>query len=114
MLAPLVAACGAAVPQLSGRGLGHTGGTLDKLEAIPGWRAALSPAEMLAALRGSAASICPPAPGCAADRKLYALRDVTGDRRVDPADRELDHVEEDRRRARRRWCWTSRWASAPS
>ena len=55
VLAPLVAACGAAVPQLSGRGLGHTGGTLDKLEAIPGWRAALSPAEMIAALRRWAA-----------------------------------------------------------
>src|SRR5437763_3277702 len=50
-LAPLVAACGAAVPQLSGRGLGHTGGTLDKLEAIPGWRAALTNDEMLAVLR---------------------------------------------------------------
>ena len=51
ILAPLVASCGAAVPQLSGRGLGHTGGTLDKLESIPGWRAALPPAEMLAVLR---------------------------------------------------------------
>ena len=50
-LAPLVAACGVAVPQLSGRGLGHTGGTLDKLESIPGWRATLSNAEMLAQLR---------------------------------------------------------------
>ena len=79
VLAPLVAACGAAVPQLSGRGLGHTGGTLDKLEAIPGWRAALSPAEMIAALRRVGCVICAAGPGLApADRKLYALRDVTG------------------------------------
>jgi thymidine phosphorylase len=79
VLAPLVAACGAAVPQLSGRGLGHTGGTLDKLEAIPGWRAALSPAEMTAALRRVGCVICAAGPGLApADRKLYALRDVTG------------------------------------
>ncbi len=78
ILAPLVAACGAAVPQLSGRGLGHTGGTLDKLEAIPGWRAALSPAEMIAALRRVGCVICAAGPGLApADRKLYALRDVT-------------------------------------
>jgi len=79
ILAPLVAACGAAVPQLSGRGLGHTGGTLDKLEAIPGWRAALPPAEMLAILRGVGCVICAAGPGLApADRRLYALRDVTG------------------------------------
>ena len=79
ILAPLVAACGAAVPQLSGRGLGHTGGTLDKLEAIPGWRAALSPAEMIAALRSVGCVICAAGAGLApADRKLYALRDVTG------------------------------------
>jgi thymidine phosphorylase len=79
VLAPLVAACGAAVPQLSGRGLGHTGGTLDKLEAIPGWRAALAPAEMLAVLRGAGCVICAAGPGLApADRRLYALRDVTG------------------------------------
>ncbi|MBA2695913.1 MAG: thymidine phosphorylase, partial [Actinobacteria bacterium] len=57
-LAPLVAACGVAVPQLSGRGLGHTGGTLDKLEAIPGWRADLSTDEMLAVLRATGAVIC--------------------------------------------------------
>src|SRR3954451_15163828 len=77
-LAPLVAACGAAVPQLSGRGLGHTGGTLDKLESIPGWRALLSPDEMLAVLRDVGAVICAAGPGLApADRKLYALRDVT-------------------------------------
>ena len=78
-LAPLVAACGVAVPQLSGRGLGHTGGTLDKLESIPGWRAALSNDEMLAQLRDVGAVICAAGSGLApADKKLYALRDVTG------------------------------------
>ncbi|NUR28281.1 MAG: thymidine phosphorylase, partial [Catenulispora sp.] len=78
-LAPLVAACGAAVPQLSGRGLGHTGGTLDKLESIPGWRARLSNAEMLAVLESAGAVVCAAGDGLApADRKLYALRDVTG------------------------------------
>ena len=78
-LSPLVAACGAAVPQLSGRGLGHTGGTLDKLESIPGWRASVSNAEMLAQLRSVGAVICAAGSGLApADRKLYALRDVTG------------------------------------
>ncbi|MEJ3742099.1 thymidine phosphorylase [Actinomycetes bacterium KLBMP 9797] len=78
-LTPLVAACGAAVPQLSGRGLGHTGGTLDKLEAIPGWRARLSNAEFLAQLRDVGAVVCAAGEGLApADRKLYALRDVTG------------------------------------
>jgi thymidine phosphorylase len=77
-LAPLVAACGAAVPQLSGRGLGHTGGTLDKLEAIPGWRASLTNAEMLAQLESVGAVICAAGAGLApADKKLYALRDVT-------------------------------------
>ncbi len=78
-LAPLVAACGVAVPQLSGRGLGHTGGTLDKLESIPGWRAALSNEEMLAQLESVGAVICAAGDTLApADRKLYALRDVTG------------------------------------
>ncbi len=78
-LAPLVAACGAAVPQLSGRGLGHSGGTLDKLEAIPGWRASLSPDEMLDVLRSTGAVVCAAGERLApADRKLYALRDVTG------------------------------------
>src|SRR5687768_6721701 len=78
-LAPLVAACGAAVPQLSGRGLGHTGGTLDKLESIPGWRAALSEAEIAAQLADVGAVICATTPTLApADRKLHALRDVTG------------------------------------
>ncbi|GGO84503.1 thymidine phosphorylase [Nocardioides phosphati] len=78
-LAPLVAACGVAVPQLSGRGLGHTGGTLDKLESIPGWRATLSNDEMFAQLRDVGAVICAAGDGLApADKKLYALRDVTG------------------------------------
>jgi thymidine phosphorylase len=78
-LAPLVAACGVAVPQLSGRGLGHTGGTLDKLEAIPGWRADLSNEEMMRQLEDVGAVICAAGTGLApADKKLYALRDVTG------------------------------------
>ena len=78
-LAPLVAACGAAVPQLSGRGLGHTGGTLDKLESIPGWRATLSRQEMLDQLREVGAVVCAASADLApADRRLYALRDVTG------------------------------------
>src|SRR6184192_340882 len=79
VLAPLAAACGVAVPMMSGRGLGHTGGTLDKLEAIPGFRVNLSLEEMKAALKtvgcamiGQTAQIAP------ADKKLYALRDVTG------------------------------------
>lgn len=77
-LAPLVAACGAAVPQLSGRGLGHTGGTLDKLESIPGWRASLTNAQMLKVLQDCGAVICAAGAGLApADKKLYALRDVT-------------------------------------
>lgn len=79
-LAPLVAAFGVAVPQLSGRGLGHTGGTLDKLESIPGWRASLSNEEMFAQMAGDVgAVICAAGSGLApADKKLYALRDVTG------------------------------------
>ena len=78
-LAPLVAVFDVAVPQLSGRGLGHTGGTLDKLEAIPGWRASLSNAEMHAQLDSIGAVICAAGAGLApADKKLYALRDVTG------------------------------------
>ena len=78
VLVPLVAACGAAVPQLSGRGLGHTGGTLDKMESIPGWCATLEPDAMVEVLRtvggviaGATADLAP------ADRRLYALRDVT-------------------------------------
>jgi thymidine phosphorylase len=79
VLAPLVASCGATVPQLSGRGLGHTGGTLDKLESIPGWRARLSNDEMISQLRTVKAVIAAAGEGLApADRRLYALRDVTG------------------------------------
>jgi len=79
ILAPLVAACGAAVPQLSGRGLGHTGGTLDKLESIPGFRTALTPAETIDVLAEAGCVICAAGSGLApADRRLYALRDVTG------------------------------------
>ena len=78
-LAPLVAVFGVAVPQLSGRGLGHTGGTLDKLESIPGWRANLSNEEMTKQLAEVGAVICAAGSGLApADKKLYALRDVTG------------------------------------
>lgn len=78
-LAPLVAVFDVAVPQLSGRGLGHTGGTLDKLESIPGWRADLSNEAMLAQLDDVGAVICAAGAGLApADKKLYALRDVTG------------------------------------
>jgi thymidine phosphorylase len=78
-LAPLVAVFGVAVPQLSGRGLGHTGGTLDKLESIPGWKAGLSNEEMTRQLSEIGAVICAAGSGLApADKKLYALRDVTG------------------------------------
>ena len=96
-LAPLVAACGAAVPQLSGRGLGHTGGTLDKLESIPGWRALLSNEEMLSVLdddrRGDLRGGRRPGPG-GQEAVRAAGRDRHG--RGDPAHRLLDHVEEDR------------------
>ncbi|WP_261563191.1 thymidine phosphorylase, partial [Frankia tisae] len=79
VLVPLVAACGVAVPQLSGRGLGHTGGTLDKMESIPGWRADLPVERMRRQLTEIGAVICAAGAGLApADRKLYALRDVTG------------------------------------
>jgi len=78
-LAPLVASFGVAVPQLSGRGLGHTGGTLDKLESIPGWRARLTNEEFLAQLGSVGAVICAAGADLApADGKLYALRDITG------------------------------------
>jgi thymidine phosphorylase len=77
-LVPLVASCGAAVPQLSGRGLGHTGGTLDKLESISGWKASLTNDEMLKVIQDTGGVICAAGAGLApADKKLYALRDVT-------------------------------------
>lgn len=79
VLAPLLASVGACVPQLSGRGLGHTGGTLDKLETIPGFRTALSPDEMRTVLERVGCVVCAAGPGLApADRRLYQLRDVTG------------------------------------
>jgi thymidine phosphorylase len=79
ILCPLVAACGAAVPQTAGRGLGHTGGTLDKMETIPGWRSTLTPDEVARILADTGAVINAAGPDLApADRKLYALRDVTG------------------------------------
>src|SRR6516164_5794745 len=78
ILAPLVAACGVLVPMVSGRGLGHTGGTLDKLESIPGFRTTLSPDEMRAQLDGVGVVMVGQGPDLApADGKLYALRDVT-------------------------------------
>ena len=78
-LVAIVAACGAAVPQVSGRGLGHTGGTLDKMEAIPGWRAILTPGDMRAILSDVGGVICAAGDDLApADRRIYALRDVTG------------------------------------
>ena len=78
ILTPLVAACGAAVPQLSGRGLGHTGGTLDKLEAIPHWQASISPERMFEILKSVGGVICAAGADLApADRLLYSLRDVT-------------------------------------
>ncbi|EYT55279.1 pyrimidine-nucleoside phosphorylase [Leucobacter sp. UCD-THU] len=78
-LVPLMASLGVAVPQLSGRGLGHTGGTLDKLESIAGWRASLSNDEMKRMLREVGGVICAAGSGLApADRAMYALRDVTG------------------------------------
>jgi thymidine phosphorylase len=78
-LAPLVASFGVAVPQLSGRGLGHTGGTLDKLESIPGWQADVGEEAMRAQLESVGAVVCAAGVGLApADKKLYALRDITG------------------------------------
>ena len=76
-LAPLVAACGAAVPQLSGRGLGHTGGTLDKLESIPGWRASLSPSEIAAQLADVGAVICATTPDAGARPTASSTRCAT-------------------------------------
>jgi pyrimidine-nucleoside phosphorylase len=79
LVAPMAAACGVAVPMISGRALGHTGGTLDKLEAIPGYRTALSLEEFEAVVKACGASIVSQTPALVpADRVLYALRDRTG------------------------------------
>ena len=103
------------MPQLSGRGLGHTGGTLDKLESIPGWRAALTNEEMLAQLQDVGAVICAAGAGLApADKKLYALRDVTGTVEAIPLIASLDHEQEDRRRHRRAGARRQGRLAAPS
>ena len=101
-LIPLAAACGLAVPQLSGRGLGHTGGTLDKMEAIPGWRAQLGNEEFIAVLAAEGGVICAAGPRPRPGRPP-PLRAAGHDRhgRVHPADRLVDHVQEDRRGHRR-------------
>ena len=114
-LAPLVAACGAAVPQLSGRGLGHTGGTLDKLESIPGWRALLSNEEMLERpghhRRGHLRGGRRPGPG-GQEAVRAARRHRHG--RSDPADRLAPSCRRRSRRAPARSSWTSRSAPARS
>ena len=102
MLAPIVAACGAFVPMISGRGLGHTGGTLDKLSAISGYETQPDIATFRKVVREVGCAIIGQTDDLApADRRLYAMRDVTATVEFDPADRELDPVQEGRRRARR-------------
>ena len=115
MLAPLVASCGAVVPMLSGRGLGHTGGTLDKLESIPGWRASLGNEELTAALAEVGAVIAAAGDGLApADRQAVRAARRDRDGRVDPAHRQLDHVQEDRRGNRRAGARRQDRDAAPS
>ena len=115
ILAPAVAACGGYVPMISGRGLGHTGGTLDKLEAIPttgrsptSTTSAAPCANVGCAIIGQTADLAP------ADKRLYAIRDVTGDGRIDRPHHRLDPVEEARRRTRRPRARRQNRARAPS
>ena len=96
-LVPVVMACGGAVPQAAGRGLGHTGGTLDKLEAIPGFTAEMSKDRIRQQLCDLGAAIFAAGELAPADRKIYALRDVTAHHRVAAADRQLGDEQEDRR-----------------
>jgi thymidine phosphorylase len=114
LLAPALAACGAYVPMISGRGLGHTGGTLDKLEAIPGYRTQITVedlqeivADIGCAIVGATGDIAP------ADKRLYAVRDVTGT--VESIDLITASILSKKLAAGwRRWCSTSRSARAPS
>ena len=107
MLAPIVAACGAFVPMISGRGLGHTGGTLDKMDSIPGYASQPDNAlfrkvvrEVGCAIIGQTADLAP------ADKRFYAHPRRDGDGGIHPADHRLDPVEEAGRRTCSRWCWT--------
>ena len=115
MLAPIVAACGAYVPMISGRGLGHSGGTLDKLDSIPGYRTQPDVALFRKVVRIGRLRHHRPDGGARAGRQAplrHPRRDRDG--RIDPADHRLDPVQEARRRASSRWCSTSRSAMAPS
>ena len=99
IIGPLVASCGVPVAKMSGRGLGHTGGTIDKMESMPGFRTELTREEFIAQVNGIGVAIIGQSGNMApADKKLYALRDVTGDGGIHPAHRELRHEQEDRGR----------------
>ena len=115
VLAPLVAACGAIFGKMSGRGLGHTGGTLDKLESIPGFRVQLPQGDFLRQLERIGVAVVSQSERIVpADRLLYALRDVTAHGRVRRADRRQHHGQEGGERDVGRWCSTSRWGGGRS
>ncbi len=114
ILAPLVAACGAAVPQLSGRGLGHTGGTLDKLESIPGWRASLTPAEMTTMLSTVGAVICAAGPAWLRPTGSCTRCATSPARSSRSRSSPARSCPRRSPRARPPWCWTSRWAAGRS